>query len=40
MKTIGYGEVKPIAPNVNPNGSDNPEGRRKNRRVEILVKKK
>jgi len=40
MKTIGYGEVKPIAANVNPDGSDNPEGRQKNRRVAILVKKK
>lgn len=40
IKTIGYGESKPVAPNTNPDGSDNPEGRRKNRRVEITVKKK
>jgi len=39
IKTIGYGESKPIAPNTNPDGSDNPEGRQKNRRVEIIIKK-
>lgn len=39
MKTIGYGESRPIAENNNPDGSDNPEGRQKNRRVEILIKK-
>ena len=33
----GYGEAKPIAPNKKPDGSDDPEGRAKNRRVEILV---
>jgi len=40
METTGYGESKPIAPNTNPDGSDNPEGRQKNRRVEITIKKK
>lgn len=35
--TIGYGELKPIAPNENPDGSDNPEGRAKNRRVEFKL---
>jgi len=40
MQTVGYGERKPVAPNANPDGSDNPEGRQKNRRVEILIKKK
>ena len=40
MKTIGYGETRPIAPNTNSDGSDNPEGRQKNRRVEIVIKKK
>jgi flagellar motor protein MotB len=29
-----------VAPNQNPDGGDNPEGRQKNRRVEIIVKKK
>jgi OOP family OmpA-OmpF porin len=37
MKTIGYGELKPKASNTNPNGSDNPEGRAINRRVELKV---
>ncbi len=40
METTGYGESKAVAPNANPDGSDNPEGRQKNRRVEIIVKKK
>lgn len=40
MKTIGYGETRPIAPNINSDGSDNSEGRQKNRRVEIVIKKK
>lgn len=33
----GKGAANPIAPNTNPDGSDNPEGRAKNRRVEIKV---
>jgi outer membrane protein OmpA-like peptidoglycan-associated protein len=33
----GYGKSRPIAPNTNPNGSDNPAGRQKNRRVEIVI---
>ncbi|MCP5104343.1 MAG: OmpA family protein [bacterium] len=40
IKTVGYGETKPVAPNTKPDGSDNPDGRQKNRRVEITVKKK
>ena len=39
ISTKGYGENKPIAPNANPDGSDNPEGRQKNRRVEIKLDK-
>ncbi len=34
---VGYGESKPIAPNTNEDGSDNPEGRAKNRRTELNV---
>ena len=34
---IGYGESRPIAPNTNPDGSDNPEGRARNRRTELNV---
>jgi OOP family OmpA-OmpF porin len=33
----GYGESKPIAPNSNPDGSDNEAGRQKNRRTEFKV---
>jgi outer membrane protein OmpA-like peptidoglycan-associated protein len=33
----GWGQSKPIAPNTKPDGSDNPEGRAINRRVEIIV---
>jgi outer membrane protein OmpA-like peptidoglycan-associated protein len=39
MTTKGWGEAKPVAPNTHPDGSDNPEGRQKNRRVELTVKK-
>jgi outer membrane protein OmpA-like peptidoglycan-associated protein len=31
----GFGEARPVAPNIHPNGSDDPTGRRLNRRVEI-----
>ncbi len=36
--TVGYGESRPVAPNTREDGSDYPEGRAKNRRVEITVK--
>jgi outer membrane protein OmpA-like peptidoglycan-associated protein len=36
MSTRSYGEERPAAPNTNPDGSDNPEGRAKNRRCEII----
>jgi outer membrane protein OmpA-like peptidoglycan-associated protein len=39
ITTKGLGEADPVAPNENPDGSDNPEGRQKNRRVEITVSK-
>ena len=39
MTTRGWGARKPIAPNSKPGGADDPEGRQKNRRVEIVVKK-
>lgn len=35
----GYGETKPVADNTNPDGSDNPEGRQLNRRVEFKILK-
>jgi outer membrane protein OmpA-like peptidoglycan-associated protein len=37
IRTAGLGETKPVAPNTNPNGSDNPQGRQKNRRVELTL---
>jgi outer membrane protein OmpA-like peptidoglycan-associated protein len=39
ITTRGWGETKSVAPNTKPDGSDNPEGRQKNRRVEITVRK-
>ena len=33
----GYGAEHPVAPNKNPDGSDNPEGREKNRRTEFRI---
>ena len=33
----GYGESRPIAPNTNADGSDNPDGRARNRRTELNV---
>ena len=37
--TKGFGAKNPVAPNTKPDGSDDPDGRQKNRRVEITVKK-
>ncbi len=37
MKAKGYGETKHVAPNTNADGSDNPEGRQLNRRVELTI---
>ena len=37
LKDAGYGESKPIAPNTNADGSDNPEGRALNRRTEFEI---
>ena len=38
MSTRGWGKNKPVAPNTRPDGKDDPEGRQKNRRVEIAVR--
>jgi len=40
IATRGWGKASPVAPNTHPDGSDNPEGRAKNRRVEITVSKR
>ena len=37
LESTGLGEGRPIAPNQNPDGSDNPIGRAKNRRTEFHV---
>ena len=37
VKPKGYGETQPIAPNENPDGTDNPEGRARNRRTSFRV---
>lgn len=39
ITTSGLGESRPIAPNELKDGSDNPDGRKLNRRVEIIVEK-
>jgi outer membrane protein OmpA-like peptidoglycan-associated protein len=38
--TSGFGAKKPVVSNTKPDGSDDPEGRQKNRRVEIVIGKK
>ena len=35
----GFGMTRPVAPNTKPDGSDDPQGRQKNRRVEVRVTK-
>jgi outer membrane protein OmpA-like peptidoglycan-associated protein len=37
LTIVGWGERKPVAPNQGPDGSDDPAGRQKNRRVEIVI---
>lgn len=39
IATRGWGMQRPAVPNAKPDGRDDPEGRQKNRRVEITVKK-
>jgi outer membrane protein OmpA-like peptidoglycan-associated protein len=39
VSTKGWGKTRPAAPNTKPDGSDDPDGRAKNRRVEIVVAK-
>jgi len=39
LQTRGWGARKPVAPNTKPDGSDDPQGRQKNRRVEIVIAK-
>lgn len=37
IEVVGLGQSEPRAPNTNSDGSDNPRGRAKNRRVEITI---
>ena len=39
ITATGLGETTPVAPNARPDGADDPDGRQKNRRVEISLKK-
>ena len=39
ISTRGWGETKPVVPNKRPDGADDPLGRQKNRRVEIVLRK-
>lgn len=40
LKTLSLGESQPIAPNENADHSDNPDGRKQNRRIEFKILKK
>jgi outer membrane protein OmpA-like peptidoglycan-associated protein len=39
IATRGFGAANPVAPNAKPDGSDDPVGRQRNRRVEIVISK-
>lgn len=39
LRTIGLGELRPVAPNAKPDGSDDEAGRQRNRRVEVILPK-
>jgi photosystem I P700 chlorophyll a apoprotein A2 len=39
LASKGWGKSKPVAPNTRPDGKDDPEGRKKNRRVEIAFER-
>lgn len=38
LEPQGLGETQPVAPNAQPDGSDDPAGRERNRRVEIVLR--
>jgi outer membrane protein OmpA-like peptidoglycan-associated protein len=40
LEAKGFGKTSPVAANRNSDGSDNPEGRQKNRRVEVIIPRK
>jgi outer membrane protein OmpA-like peptidoglycan-associated protein len=37
LASKGFGKTQPIASNTKSDGSDDPEGRQKNRRVEVII---
>lgn len=37
LEAKGFGESRPIAPNTKSDGSDDPQNRQKNRRVEVII---
>lgn len=39
LRSIGLGELRPVAPNINADGTDDEAGRQKNRRVEVILPK-
>ena len=39
MTVKGLGEARPVAQNMTPDGTDNPSGQQKNRRVEVIIAK-
>jgi outer membrane protein OmpA-like peptidoglycan-associated protein len=39
LKSIGLGELRPVAPNIKTDGTDDEAGRQKNRRVEVILPK-
>ena len=39
FSVTGFGDTRPVAPNTKPSGADDPDGRQKNRRVEIVIAK-
>jgi outer membrane protein OmpA-like peptidoglycan-associated protein len=40
LEAKGFGKTSPVAANRNSDGSDNPEGRQRNRRVEVIIPRK
>jgi photosystem I P700 chlorophyll a apoprotein A2 len=37
LQAVGHGKRRPVVPNTRPDGSDDPAGREKNRRVEVVI---
>jgi outer membrane protein OmpA-like peptidoglycan-associated protein len=37
LNVRGFGKTRPVAPNQTPDGADDPDGRQRNRRVEVVI---